>query len=91
LTKILESLNYDPFHIDDIVFMYELIDEMKSLNYFPNMGGDMLVLASSFIIAYLSSNTIDVKNALLNASYMYCSKDNDATQCNTIMQQHNIR
>ena len=87
LTKVMESLNYDPFDYEEVKLAYEIIDDMRERNYFPNMGGDMLVLASSFITTYLSSNQ-SISEILMNAGYLYCIKDNDSDICTEIINQH---
>jgi len=81
LTKVLESLNMNPFDNKTIESAYIIIDNLRKSNYVPNMGGDMLIMASNFIISYLSSG--NVEDSLLNASYTYCMRDHDENTCNT--------
>lgn len=80
LTKVFENLNMNPFDNKSIELAYIIIDNLRKSNYVPNMGGDMLIMASNFIVAYLSSG--NVSDSLLNASYTYCTRDHDENTCN---------
>jgi hypothetical protein len=88
LTKVFESLDFNPFDYKTIELTYTIIDNLRKSNYVPNMGGDMLILASNFIVGYLSSG--DVASSLLNASYIYCTRDHDENTCNTFTNANRV-
>ena len=80
LTKILHSLQFDPFtQSSDLVFIYLLIDYFNNSNSFPNMAGDMLILATFFIRNFLYSNQI--QSSLLDSMFEYCIRDNTESNC----------
>lgn len=80
LTKVLQSLEYDPFETDDnILAAYTLIDVYRQHDDFPNMGGDMLIFAGRFIRFYLSTG--NVLKSLEDAIAEYCDRDHDEKTC----------
>lgn len=87
LSTVIKSLGYDPFIINEnIDILYLLIGKLKDEGKIPNLGGDMQIAANSFITQYLLDG--DVKKAILDSSYTYCTRYGDKKTCHDIVNKY---
>ena len=87
LTKVMQSLQQDIFmNYPDLVAAYLMIDVHQQKNYFPNMGGDMLILAGRFVRYYLASGQI--QDSLINAMFEYCLRDKSEQECDNDIDEY---
>jgi hypothetical protein len=83
LINILESLGDNPFQPEDLYLAYSSINKMRVENYFPNMGGDIIILVNKFVISYLSLGK--TREALIESFYEYCTRDFEAKKCTLLV------
>lgn len=83
LDKVMRSLLYDPFDTETVNIAYNMMKELHTKNLVPNMGGDMLIMASDFIVSYLSTG--DVRRSLFDCVYNICYRREDSDYCSTLV------